>query len=319
MCMGVCRTHQFKFMYLHTQVRPTNPLKLRWRQGTLAPNAMKSILGAAVVHGNTAYFSMNCNVYSYTLPEGEWTELPQCENTHFSLTVLDDKLTAIGGQQQQHATNTLLCLNEGFRKWKRLLPPMPTARVMPAAVTTPTHLVVAGGGRTLISSPVSAVEILDLNTHHWYTASSSNSPKALQYPHMTFCGGYLYLSEHNTILSCSMDELLKSCKPPSTNSSDGGSVWTRLTDIPVPYGASLATLRGHVLAIGGREEMLYGSNPTGAIHCYDRSTNSWNEIEQILTPRSDTLVAVLPSNKLLVVGGYKKNNNYYLTEIGTTN
>ena len=70
---------------------------------------------------------------------------------------------------------------------------------------------------------------------------------------MTLCGGYLYLSQDNTIFSCSVEELLKSCKPASTNSSDGGSVWTTLTDIPVPYGATLATLRGHVLAIGGSD------------------------------------------------------------------
>ena len=102
-----------------------------------------------------------------------------------------------------------------------------------------------------------------MNTLQWSSASSS--PKALQYPHMTLCDGYLY-----RIFSYSLKEFLKSCKSPSTNtySHDCGSVWTRLTDIPVPYlGASVATLRGHVLAIGGSDN---GYNPTGAIHCYNR-------------------------------------------------
>ena len=59
----------------------------------------------------------------------------------------------------------------------------------------------------------------------------------------------------------------------STNSSDGGSVWTRLANIPAPEKSTLATLRGCVLAIG-----VAGFNPTGTIPCYDADTNSWSVI-----------------------------------------
>ena len=114
---------------------------------------------------------------------------------------------------------------------------------------------------------------------------------------MTLCNGQLYLSKDSKIFSCSVEELLKSRKPASTNSS--GSVWTKLTDISVPYYASLTTLRGQVLAIGGSDQQL---TPTGAIHQYNRSTNSWSVIGEMPTPREGPLLAVLPSHELIVVG-----------------
>ena len=113
---------------------------------------------------------------------------------------------------------------------------------------------------------------------------------------MTTCCGWLYLADdENGVFSCSVEDLLK-----STNSSDGGSVWTRLARIPVEEASTLATLRGRVLAIGGDDG---ADNPTGAIHCYDVATNSWSVIGEILTPRSNVLTAVLPSNELVLVGG----------------
>ena len=275
----------------------TGPVKLTWRRGTLAPESMWD---AAVVHGNTAYFSQRYNVYSYTLSQDKWTELEQCEYSNFSMAVVNNQLTTIGGQHGGTATNTLLCLSRSSSemKWEELLPPMPTPRASSAAVTTPTHLIVAGGWTRLFGDALSVVETLDTNTLQW--SSVSSSPEALSYPNMTLCNGQLYLSEHSKIFSCSVEELLKSRKPASTNSS--GSVWTKLTDIPVPYDARLTTLRGQVLAIGGSDQEYHGT-PTGAIHQYNRSTNSWSVIGEMPTPREEPLVAVLPSHELIVVGG----------------
>ena len=87
------------------------------------------------------------------------------------------------------------------------------------------------------------------------------------------------------------------CKP------DCGSTWSRLAKIPVPYHTSLTTLRGQVLTIGGRGQ---GVN----MYCYDRSTNSWSVIGETPTPRTDPLVAVLPYNELIVMGGLNRDKQY---------
>ena len=272
-----------------------------------------STLGTAVVHNETVYISRFERVFAFSIIEDKWTELEPSRYPEFCMAVVRDILTAIGGcHKDGFGTNHLLCL--AGAKWEEVLPPMLTKRVRAAAVTTPNHLVVAGGRSKFGSGALCGVEILDLDSLQWSSASSS--PEALQYPHMTLCGEDLYLSEHNTIFSCSVEELLKSCKPASANSSDGDSVWTKLTDIPVHFNTSLATLDGHVLAIGGRN--LHDA-PTGAIHSYNKSTNSWSVIGEMPTPRSLTLVAVLPSNELIAVGGQDGRGRWCnITEIART-
>ena len=254
-----------------------------------------------MVYGNTAYFSQSYNVYSYTLSQDKWTTLKQCEYESFSMAVVNNQLTTIGGERSfETATNLLLCLSRSSSgmKWEGLFPPMPTARIWSAAVTTPTHLIVAGGNKELFGNALSVVETLDTNTLQW--SSVSSLPAILANPSMTLCNEQLYLSQDSKIFSCSVEELLKSRK--SFFNLLSRSVWTKLADIPVPYDTSLTTLRGQVLAIGGSDQPL-GGTQTGAIHQYNRSTNSWSVIGEMPTPHARPLVAVLPSHELIVVGG----------------
>ena len=261
-----------------------------------------------MVHGSTAYFSRRHNVYSYTVPENKWTELPQCKYRYFTMAVINDALTTIGGVNNQWAiTNTLLSLSGS--SWEEVLPSMPTKRQHPAVANTPTHLVVAGGRRSRSLANIATIEVLNTETLQWSTASSL--PEAVHFPQMTTCGGCLYLADgKSNAFSCSVEDLLK-----STNSSDGGSVWTRLASIPVEEDYTLATLRGRVLAIGGLDD---DGDQTGAIHCYDVPTNSWSVIGEIPTPRSLVLTAVLPSNELMVVGGYGASGDCSTLEIGSS-
>ena len=57
---------------------------------------------------------------------------------------------------------------------------------------------------------------------------------------------------------------------------------------------------GQLLAVGGEDS---DGEETTAIHMYNTTTNSWEIISHMATPRSKSLVAVLPYNELMVVGG----------------
>ena len=283
------------------------PMKLSWRKGKPAPVSLNSVWGAAVLHGNTAFFSHGCDVYSYKVHEDKWTELQQCEYQAISLAILHDTLTTVGGRTTYGTpTNILLSLSQSGSgwKWERYLPPMLTERILPATVTITTHLVVAAGQKTSIHG-LSTVEVLDTETRQWSMASSL--PRDIGSPQMVLCSGYVYLSDVEcTIFSCSVEGLLQSCqlpphKPTSINSSESGSIWTSQARIPLDLGSGgcgLVTLGEHVLAIGGED--LY---PTAKIHCYDRATNSWSVIGEMPTPRYNVLGVYFPSNELVVVGG----------------
>jgi N-acetylneuraminic acid mutarotase len=55
-----------------------------------------------------------------------------------------------------------------------------------------------------------------------------------------------------------------------------------------------------VIKVGGRDK---GLNPSSAIHRYYPTTNSWDLISNMPTARWDSVVAVLPTDEVMVIGG----------------
>ena len=288
--------------------QPSDAMKLTWKQGRPAPDDMEAIDGAAVVRESSAYFSLNQDVYSYTLPKNKWTKLPGCKHKYFALAVVHHTLTAIGGKNVVNGMETNTLLSYSGRLWKMIFPSMHARRRNPATCSTPTHLVVAGGRQTPRIS-LRTVEILNINTLQWSTATSF--PGETRYPQMARCNDRFYFADDKSnIFFCSVEDLIID---KSTNSSDGASVWTRLASIP-REDSSLASLNGHVVAIGGLDG---DHNQTGTIHYYDVATNSWTVISEMPTRRSLVLTAVLP-NKLVVVGGFLPQGSWCsITEIGS--
>lgn len=253
-----------------------------------------------MVDGNTIYIASGHDVYSYTLFTNEWTELTQHQCSNFGMMALISTLTSIGGCLEGKPTRTLYSLVR--KSWDEVLPPMTTDRVHPAVANTTTHLIVAGGTQESQESALATVEILNINDSQWYTAGIL----PVCHPEMTMCNSHFYCSEGNSIFSCTEEDLLKFRT----------DAWKRLSAIPAPNNSSLASVRGHILAVGGTDDPL-GGNPTGAIHCYDAATDSWSAIGEMPTPRYHVLTAVLPSNELVVLGGYSSLGHCNLVDIGS--
>ena len=283
------------------------PLRLHWRKCGRAPCKMRR--QSSVVDGNMAYFNdyASKDVYSYDSEKQMWSSLPQSPHSCCSLAVVRGLLTAIGGEEGRNVTNQLLRLT-GEGKWVKHFPPMPTKRYGTAAVCSGKSLVVAGGiGEDY--TQLHTVEVMDMETLQWSTASSL--PYALTYASATICQDRIYLlgydrsNEPRSVLACSMADLLQSCRPLSRGARLGTlilqEVWHRVADLAV-RSSSCATLCGQLLAVGGCDDSF--ERRTTAIHQYNPATNSWEVISHMPTARYDTLVAVLPGNKLMVVGGY---------------
>ena len=73
-----------------------------------------------------------------------------------------------------------------------------------------------------------------------------------------------------------------------------------IAELPVDR-SSLITLQDQLLAIGGESE----DDATSEVRQYDATTNSWRVVGHImLMKRLGSLAAVLPNNRVMVVGGY---------------
>ena len=284
--------------------------KMTWRKGKNAPEIMYR--GAAVVHGNTAYFrpAVSTKVYSYQNIHGQeqWSQLPDNPNQNCGLAVIDGLLTSVGG----YITNTLLSITEeGERKqWSEIFSPMPTPRMAAACVTTEQALVVAGG---LDGGDLATVEVMNISTKQWTTVSPLPQK---QYGLLgTVCGDTLYLAggsrdwtPSKSVFACSLPDLLTS--PNSLGSiirqalSQRQNVWKEVSSLPV-VGSTLASFNGHLLAIGGSD----GSrNDTSDVYRYDPHTDSWNVVSQMKIKRSWCLAVTLPEDHLIVVGGYTQGS-----------
>ena len=286
-------------------------IKLRWRDGWRAPRKMRG--GVSTVDGNVAYFRPGGSntVFAYNSTNNKWSELPKCPNYDFSLAMVNSLLTAIGGKTSNYeVTNSLLSLTGD--KWTKQFPSMPTKRWLTAVVCSGRSLVVAGGLKEG-DKHLSTVEVMDTETLHWSTASSL--PHPLYQASATLCGELVYMlggfdqsnKKSNLVFTCSLAALLQSYQPKSLgarlkslSSVSKPEVWHQLADIPVTE-STCASLHGRLLAVGGESS---DDKETTAIHIYNTTTNSWEVISHMTTPRHQCSVAVLPHNQLMVVGGY---------------
>ena len=285
-----------------------------WKDGGKTPIGMWR--GACVVDGDVAYF-MNAHgqTYSFNSSTRRWSQLPECPCRYSSLAVIRGLLTAIGGQSKGVDQNKLLSIvDDRNKKWVEHFPPMPTKRSFTVAVTTKQHLIVAGGERG--SSLLNAVQVLDIETLVWSTAASvphpySRATATICGDHLYMLGGYDESGGTKSLLTCSLTELLRSC---GETSSD--SVWSRITDAPV-VNSTCAAVGGELVAVGGWDTAE--DKNTSAVYKYNMISKSWDVITNMPTARYFCLVAVLPTNEMIVVGGVIGYNSSNIVEIAKIN
>ena len=279
---------------------PPKELKvtLNWRDGDKAPFKMER--GGAVVDGGVANFvGWNGEACSYNSTSKKWSKLPKYPYWFGSLAIVNRQLTGIGGCQdlvlKQTYTNKLLSLRGS---WSDVFPPMPTKRRSTTAITSKEHLIVAGGATGQgLATTINTVEVMDTKTLVWSTVASLPHPYSLT--SATIYGDHLYMlggledkGRTKSVLTCSLTELLQS-------SSSSSSVWHRVAEAPAYY-STCAAVNGQLVAVGGCDEDV---NATAGIHKYNQTTNSWDHISNMPTTRFRCLVAVLPTNEMMVVGG----------------
>ena len=291
--------------------------KLRWKDGKKAPEEMDR--GSTVVDGNTVYIKPggdSLKIYScqITSQDLQWSTLPDTEYSRSSLAIIDGILTTVGGDQYSEFTNSLFSLTGrgGRRKWSQIFPTMPTPRSLTFSVTTQQTLIVAGGCRGVMNLDI--IEVMNIPTRQWTTAS--HLPHPFGVTSGTICGDQLYLAggcteygePSKSVLTCSVTDLLS---PPSLATglhalslADKTGVWCHARDLPVTK-STLITLRGRLLAIGGKDE---SRRYTADVHCYDTHTDSWQVVSKMKNTRYQCLAAVLPEDCLLVVGGWDEDS-----------
>ena len=306
-------------------------MTLKWRKGKKAPckmsNSFVGMMAATVDTRNSIYVMEWAKIYAYDSSTNSWSQLPDSRFKCCALAVINNTLTLIGGRKDMVTTNKLLSLtrNGGAAEWREELPPMPTSRYGACALCTGAALIVAGGEENADTGKLATIEVLNTATSQW--------SKAVDLPQQMFGGSLLQISNDTlymlgaygrypcsipSMYSCSLGTFLQSCTPQSLGSNCTGShspfsVWRKGCGLPA-VDSAYVSLDGRLLAVGGKDSV---DRPVKTVHWYNPSSNSWEIVSQMATPRCECYAAVLPNNQLVVVGGYTGKGKTETVEIGT--
>ena len=271
--------------------------------------------GSVAGEETRAYFRSGINrIYVYEVSKDTWASLPDCPHGYTTVSVVNGRLTAVGGWLSREATNKLLTFNKDNNKWVEKLPAMPTKRLLAAVVCAGKLLVVAGGQMEWEGNPVSNVEVMNIDSEQWYIAN--DLPQPVSRMAAAVCDDQLYLvggndqDSHKTkaVFSSSISLLFKSARPYSFGgwlsktfwAGASSKVWQVRQDMPV-YSAAIASVRGQLVAVGGCNG---DSAPKASIRVYKPDTDSWHTIATMQTPRWNAFAAAFKDEKFVIVGGY---------------
>ena len=268
--------------------------------------------------GDTDSHSDYYLAFQYNPDMDEWTILPRCPLHEFGLGQLFGYLLTVGGTARGVISGKVYRYETESQEWEEFLQPMPTARYRLSVISTQSALIACGGatnfsgGRAVLCS---TVEIYATETSQWYTSNPLNIPCRGMSSATITNTGYLMggLTTDNkptkTVLSASIPSLIQkatSCpqQPASAAQPDStSSVWKTLQDSPLELSAA-ASLGGMLLTIGGDDQ---GRPP---VHVYSHTTHSWIRVESgaLPEPHNGRTAIELSGNRLLVIGGWNKNN-----------
>lgn len=292
-----------------------------WRESVRSPCTMAC--GSATAIDNVAYVQPwgSSKVYSFDSDAKSWSELPDLKKRECSLVAVKGHVTAVGGCTDTEDFNTLNSLEihpHGRAKWVNNLKNMPTKRYSAAAVSNNEVLVVAGGfgnGR-----PLSNVEIMDIESEQWYTASKL--PCTLHRHSAAICGNSVYMlggkdtsGSTTSVFQSSLTLLLLRATRENISDDKLASQWKTLSPLPLSFTTSLSLCDGsgnqHLVAFGGNYSDR--QQRSSDIYVYDTTNDSWTQTGTMISPRSSCIAVTFSNNcSVFVVGG--KNRLGLLTD-----
>ena len=292
-----------------------------WSESVRAPCEMAS--GSATAVDKVVYVQPwgSSKVYSFDLDSERWKELADCQKRECSLVIVKGQVTAVGGCTDMEDFDTLTSLDkrsQGRSRWVVKLKSMPTKRYSTAAVSNEEVLIVTGGFSN--GRPLSSVEIMDIESEQWYSASKL--PRALHRHSAALCGNLVYMlggkdssGSTTSVFQCSLSVLLLRASPDSQESGtnvdarasiDRGSPWKSVCPIPLSFTSSSLVPNA---SSGNKNLVVFGGynsdrkQRSSDIHVYDPTRDSWLQIGAMISHRSSCISSVLSNDCVIVIGG----------------
>ena len=273
-------------------------------------------IGDYVYVGGGNRMGRDQTVYQYTISRDLWTPLPDCPTYHHSLATWNDELIALGGKISLNITNMVLTFRDNT--WKRILPPMPTARSRLTTYTSPENKIiitvggVIGARRNGERITTDVVEIYKRGK--WY------STKRLPFPasgsslcminDTCYCqsGNAANSSQSRSTLHTTISSLCANATKNSGKSQQG--TWETLRGKhPLSFPGLVNLDERLLVAMGGAYKLPPG---TQYVSMYDFSRDTWVECKgaKLHVPVYRPGLVRLANDEVMLVGGEEGVQNF---------
>ena len=234
-------------------------------------------------------------VFKYDPDTDNWSRLPRYQYRYFSISIINSRLTVVGGCDDLKVTNQLAVYEPSSQHWTYPYHPMPTPRYDTGVVMYDIWLLVAGGCAAG-ERELATVELFNTSTNQWLTASSLPTPCGWLTSATINNLGY-FITDSKQVYRVSLPDIVSQSVDQST-ASKSPTLWRRLPNTPLSCSAAIS-LRGYLIAVGG-----YHDNRTRTdIHLYQPESEQWTKVGDLPNARRYCSCVVLPSGELLVAGG----------------
>ena len=247
------------------------------------------------VGGGITDYDDDHSVLKYDLDTDNWSRLPRYQYKWFAVSIINSRLTLVGGCYGGKATNQLAVYEPSSQHWTYPYHPMPTPRDRPAVVMYDIWLLVAGGCDA--GCALATVELLNTSTNQWLAASSLPTPCSSLTSAIVDDHGYIVMNSKQ-VYRVSLPDIVSQTVDQST-ASKSPALWRRLPDTPLSHSTAIS-LRGYLIAVGGRHDNLTTRTD---IHLYQPESEQWTKVGDLPNTREYCSCVVLPSGELLVAGG----------------
>ena len=248
-------------------------------------------------------------VQVYDLDKAAWTKLPPAPQYFSGAATINNQFVLIGGREASSRTITNMVSTWTGQGWQQDIPAMPTKRFRPGVITCNTYLMVAGGlaedNQTLLGS----IDVMDTTTRQWYTPVNLQLPRPMYIMQITVSATHIFVASVHIAYDATTNTDTSSKSvwqlPVSTLSKvlvgedSGPHQWTEVAPAP-HYWSTLLQDTAHPLAVGGHND---SDKPTTDIAVYDRHSNKWSTVGQLLEPRIWCTAVSLSRRSFLVCGG----------------
>ena len=245
----------------------------------------------------------------YDLDKATWTKLPPPPQYNSEAAAINNQLVLIGGCEASSDTITNMVSTWTGQGWQQDIPAMPTKRFRPCVTMYKTYLMVAGGRAEDEQIYLGTINVMDTTTRQWYTPANLQLPRPMFGMQITVSATHICVASADITYDATTNTSTSSKSvwelPVSTLSKvlvgedSGPHQWTEIAPTP-HYCSALLQDTVHPLAVGGRND---SDKSTTDIVVYDRHSNKWSTVGQLLEPRTRCTAVSLSRHSFLVCGG----------------